>query len=208
MSDYTEAETLHAEIDRLVGCRPGCGWNCRWRSLRVLKPKQSRRLSAGGDHAMTSNSTNSAALQSQAETAIHLLDDWFDPIEVGLRDRGRGFIEAMIEAELEAALSRPRYARRPKGACEMPMARAVSLATGMATDHGRCWGPLAGWRSPCRGPGLPHGGQDKRVEERGAAGLPAANQAGRFADRRRLSCRHQYATGAAGAVSGLRRGGG
>jgi hypothetical protein len=46
----------------------------------VLKPKQSRRLSAGGDHAMTSNSTNSAALQSQAETAIHLLDDWFDPI--------------------------------------------------------------------------------------------------------------------------------
>src|SRR3984893_18481833 len=122
MSDYTEAETLHAEIDRLVGCRPGCGWNCRWRSLRVLKPKQSRRLSAGGDHAMTSNSTNSAALQSQAETAIHLLDDWFDPIEVGLRDRVRDrvreFIQAMIEAELEAALSRPRYARRPKEASE------------------------------------------------------------------------------------------
>ena len=67
---------------------------------------------------MTSNSTNSAALQSQAETAIHLLDDWFDPIEVGLRDRVREFIQAMIEAELEAALSRPRYARRPNGACE------------------------------------------------------------------------------------------
>ncbi len=67
---------------------------------------------------MTSNSTNSAALQSQAETAIHLLDDWFDPIEVGLRDRVREFIQAMIEAELEAALSRPRYARRPKEASE------------------------------------------------------------------------------------------
>jgi putative transposase len=63
---------------------------------------------------MTSNSTNSAALQSQAETAIPLLDDWFDPIEVGLRDRVREFIQAMIEAELEAALSRPRYARHQK----------------------------------------------------------------------------------------------
>src|ERR1700730_14915333 len=55
---------------------------------------------------------------SKAETAIHLLDDWFDPIEVGLRDRVREFIQAMIEAELEAVLSRPRYARRPKEACE------------------------------------------------------------------------------------------
>ncbi len=67
---------------------------------------------------MTSNNTNSAALQSQAETAIHLLDDWFDPIEVGLRDRVREFIQAMIEAELEAALSRPRYAGRLKEASE------------------------------------------------------------------------------------------
>src|SRR5712672_1540995 len=67
---------------------------------------------------MTSNSTKSSSLQSQAETAIHLLDDWFDPIEAGLRDRVREFIQAMIEAELEAALSRPRYARRPKEASE------------------------------------------------------------------------------------------
>src|SRR5713101_5178949 len=65
---------------------------------------------------MTSNSTNSAALQSQAETAIHLLDNWFDPIEAGLRDRVREFIQGMIESELEAALSRRRYARRPKEA--------------------------------------------------------------------------------------------
>ena len=47
---------------------------------------------------MTSNSTNPAALQSQAETAIHLLDDWFDPIEAGLRDRVREFIQVMIES--------------------------------------------------------------------------------------------------------------
>jgi putative transposase len=83
----------------------------------VLKPKQSRRLSAGGDYAMTNDSTNSPALQSQAETAGHLLDDWFDPIEAGLRDRVREFVQGMIEGELEAALSRPRYARRPKEAC-------------------------------------------------------------------------------------------
>src|SRR5205814_8893115 len=67
---------------------------------------------------MTNNSTNSPALQSEAETAAHLLDDWFDPIEAGLRDRVRELIQIMIEGELEAALSRPRYARRPKGACE------------------------------------------------------------------------------------------
>ena len=57
---------------------------------------------------MTNNSTNSPALQSEAETAGHLLDDWFDPIEAGLRDRVHELIQAMIEGELEAALSRPR----------------------------------------------------------------------------------------------------
>jgi putative transposase len=82
---------------------------------------------------MTSNSTNSAALQSQAETAIHLLDDWFDPIEVGLRDRVREFIQAMIEAELEAALSRPRYARRPTEASEN--ADGASGITGHRHGH-------------------------------------------------------------------------
>ncbi len=82
---------------------------------------------------MTSNSTNSAALQSQAETAIHLLDDWFDPIEAGLRDRVREFIQRMIEAELEAALSRPRYARRPKEASEN--ADGASGITGHRHGH-------------------------------------------------------------------------
>src|SRR5712671_6630921 len=67
---------------------------------------------------MTNNSTKSVALQSAAETAAHLLDDWFDPIEAALRDRVRELIQGMIESELEAALSRPRYARRPKEASE------------------------------------------------------------------------------------------
>jgi putative transposase len=47
-------------------------------------------------------------------TAVHLLDVWFDPIEAGLRDRVREFIQAMIGSELETALARPRYGRHPR----------------------------------------------------------------------------------------------
>jgi putative transposase len=63
---------------------------------------------------MSDNSTKSTSLQSEAETTVLVLDDWFDPIEAGLRHRVREFIQGMIEGELEAALSRPRYGRRPK----------------------------------------------------------------------------------------------
>jgi len=61
---------------------------------------------------MTSTTTKAAAVQPEAETAGYLFDDWFDPIEAGLRDRVRGFIETMIRSELDEALARPRYARR------------------------------------------------------------------------------------------------
>ena len=64
---------------------------------------------------MTNNSTKSPVQSSEAETAVHLLDDWFDPIEAGLRGRVRELIQTMIESELETVLSRPRYARRPTG---------------------------------------------------------------------------------------------
>ena len=36
---------------------------------------------------------------------------WFDPIEVMIRDRVRGFIENLVEAELDDALGRSRYQR-------------------------------------------------------------------------------------------------
>jgi transposase-like protein len=49
---------------------------------------------------------------STTEIDCHLFDDWFDPIESGIRDRVRGLIEEMIRGELDAALSRPRYGRR------------------------------------------------------------------------------------------------
>jgi putative transposase len=65
---------------------------------------------------MTSDTTKSDSAQPTAETAVHLFDNWFDPIEAGLRDRVREFLELMFEGELSEALSRPRYARRGKAA--------------------------------------------------------------------------------------------
>ena len=47
---------------------------------------------------MTSHITPSCLPQLETETAAHLFDNWFDPIEAGLRDRGRDFLEAMLEA--------------------------------------------------------------------------------------------------------------
>jgi len=67
---------------------------------------------------MTSDSTKFSNSQHASDTAVYLFDDWFDPIETGVRDRVRGFIEAMIEGELDSALLRPRYGRRPKLANE------------------------------------------------------------------------------------------
>src|SRR4051795_2752241 len=64
---------------------------------------------------MTSPTTKRDAVQPEAEEAGPLFADWFDPIETAVRDRVRAFIETMISSELDAALARPRYARRPAG---------------------------------------------------------------------------------------------
>jgi putative transposase len=56
--------------------------------------------------------TKPAAVQPEGDAPAALFDDWFDPIEVALRDRVRTFIETMIASELDAALDRPRYGRR------------------------------------------------------------------------------------------------
>jgi transposase-like protein len=45
------------------------------------------------------------------ETDRFLGEDWFDPLEAGVRTRIRAFIETLLEAELEAALGRKRYER-------------------------------------------------------------------------------------------------
>jgi putative transposase len=62
---------------------------------------------------MPDATTKRDALQPGAAEVASLFVDWFDPIEAALRDRVRAFIETMISSELDAALARPRYARRP-----------------------------------------------------------------------------------------------
>jgi len=46
-----------------------------------------------------------------AEGAFFLGDDWFDPLETGLRTRVCGFIEDLLEAQLAASFGLDRYQR-------------------------------------------------------------------------------------------------
>src|SRR3954447_15350494 len=57
---------------------------------------------------MDENST-----ERPAEAALLAGEAWFDPIEAGLRERIRGFIEELLEQELTAALGRRRHGRGP-----------------------------------------------------------------------------------------------
>jgi putative transposase len=50
-----------------------------------------------------------------AEEVPCLGEQWFDPLETGVRQQIRGFIEGILEEEVAAALSRERY-RRSGGA--------------------------------------------------------------------------------------------
>jgi putative transposase len=63
---------------------------------------------------MTSITTKPDSSQPAAEATADLFDNWFDPVETGVRERVREFIHAMIEGELDMSLSRPRYARGAK----------------------------------------------------------------------------------------------
>jgi putative transposase len=58
---------------------------------------------------MKMDSTKATA--ESAEGTLFLGDDWFDPLEAGVRTRIRSFIEELLEAELDAALGRDRYER-------------------------------------------------------------------------------------------------
>ena len=75
---------------------------------------------------MTKDTTKTAAVAAD----IMLFDNWFDPIENGVRERVRGFIETMLEEELESALSRPRYGRRKTGSDEDAAATIVGCRHG------------------------------------------------------------------------------
>lgn len=57
---------------------------------------------------MTKDTTNGTSAAAEK----FLFDDWTDAIEDRVRAGVRGFIETMLEEELEGALTRPRYGRR------------------------------------------------------------------------------------------------
>src|ERR1700727_4024626 len=60
---------------------------------------------------MTITTTKPDSSQPASEMAVDLFDNWFDPLETEVRARAREFIEAMIGAELDTVLARPRYRR-------------------------------------------------------------------------------------------------
>ena len=68
---------------------------------------------------MTIDSTKSAI--GSSEGGHFLCDDWFDPLETGVRTRIRGFIEELLEAELDAVLGRDRYERPRMGGGNSPI---------------------------------------------------------------------------------------
>jgi putative transposase len=68
---------------------------------------------------MTSANTKSEALQPEMETSTGLFANWFDPIETGVRERVREFIEGLIREELDDVLARPRYGRRVRNPGEV-----------------------------------------------------------------------------------------
>ncbi len=78
--------------------------------------------------------TKSDSSQPVGEPAVYLFDDWFDPIEAEVRDRVRGFIQAMIEGELDETLMRPRYRRGASSSGKDDGGR--SPVTGTAIAHG------------------------------------------------------------------------
>ncbi len=74
---------------------------------------------------MKTDITKAAA--EAAEATLFLGDDWFDPLEAGVRTRIRGFIEELLEAELDAALGRDRY-QRPRLAEKDAAERQAAVA--------------------------------------------------------------------------------
>ena len=86
---------------------------------------------------MKTVSTKPELSHSTTESNSHLFDDWFDPIETGIRDRVRGLIEEMIRGELDTALSRPRYGRRAEHAGRVAALPQFLQAIGMGAGYAR-----------------------------------------------------------------------
>ena len=86
---------------------------------------------------MTNVTTKPDSSHPTGETAVYLFDNWFDPIEGGVRDRVREFIHAMIEGELTwRCRGRATLAMRSRRAAKRRR-RSASPVTAMAIDRGR-----------------------------------------------------------------------
>jgi hypothetical protein len=159
---------------------------------------------------MTSHSRTPYWPQLETETAESLFDNWFDPIEAGLRDRARDFLQEMLEAELDEVLARSRYARRAKRSSadsEKPVGvtghRHGHRSRSLLGTFGQMKIEMPRARLNTR-PAEHSRGQDDRVEEPDPARLPAPHAGCRRADRRLLPCWHQHAPGTAGAGCSVR----
>ena len=60
---------------------------------------------------MTNVTTKSDSFEPATDTAAHLFDNWFDPIESGVRERARGFVGTLIAESRIQRFARPRYRR-------------------------------------------------------------------------------------------------
>ena len=82
---------------------------------------------------MTSITTKPDSSQPEAEATVNLFDNWFDPIETGVRERVREFIHAMIEGELELSTAQVRKQfERFSGQTQQLTTLAQKVTTGAA----------------------------------------------------------------------------
>jgi putative transposase len=77
-----------------------------------------------------------------ADSPLFFGEAWFDPIEMGIRERVRGFIEELVEEELSDALGRTRYQRPGRSA------GPVATHTAAGYRHGRRQRQLLGSFGP------------------------------------------------------------
>jgi len=106
-----------------------------------------------------------------AEGDVFLGENWFDPLEAAVRTRVSGFIEELLEAELDAALARKRYERPSLSETE-----AAAKATGAAGHrHGHRERQLMGTFGPVsiRAPRARLETSDDRTVEWKNATIPA-----------------------------------
>ena len=119
---------------------------------------------------------NTKQLANAADATLFLGEDWFDPLEAGVRGRIRGFIEEILEGELDEALSRRRYQRRLGKSADR-----AEEAVARGHRHGHRERQLTGTFGPLT------------VRVPRARLLQAAYETGRGVDCWSLSCRHQHA---------------